>query len=135
LHYPKIFDILFTEREVKKMAKSLNALATQIYNECLADGEPVTEEEALEMARMELNVKTAEIVDAGKEKGKARKPKTVKVSDEKKALFDSILENLDRCVGVEHENVSVLTENKLIEVKIGAKTFKIDLIECRKPKQ
>ena len=117
------------------MAKSLNELATQIYNECLADGEPVTEEEALEMARMELNVKTAEIVDAGKEKGKARKPKTVKVSDEKKALFDSILENLDRCVGVESENVSVLTENKLIEVKIGAKTFKIDLIECRKPKK
>jgi hypothetical protein len=135
LHYPKIFDILFTEREVKKMAKSLNALATQIYNECLADGEPVTEEEALEMARMELNVKTAEIVDAGKEKGKARKPKTVKVSDEKKALFDSILKNLDRCVGVEPENVSVLTENKLIEVKIGAKTFKIDLVECRKPKK
>ena len=58
------------------MAKSLNALATQIYNQCLADGEPVTEEEALEMARMELNVKTAEIVDAGHEKGKTRKPKT-----------------------------------------------------------
>ena len=117
------------------MAKSLNALATQIYNQCLADGEPVTEEEALEMARMELNVKTAEIVDAGHEKGKTRKPKTVKVSDEKKTLFDSILSNLDRCEGVDRENIAVLTENKLIEVKIGAKTFKIDLIECRKPKK
>ena len=117
------------------MAKSLNALATQIYNECLADGEPVTEEEALEMARMELNVKTAEIVDAGKEKGKARKPKTVKVSDEKKMLFDSIFVNLDRCEGIEPESITVLTENKLIEVKIGGKTFKIDLIECRKPKK
>ena len=117
------------------MAKSLNELATKIYNECLADGEPVSEEEALEMARMELNVKTAEIVDAGHEKGKDRKPKTVKVSNEKKALFESIYANLDRCEGVEPENVKVLTENKLIEVKIGDKTFKIDLIECRKPKK
>ena len=115
--------------------KNLEKLAEQIYNECLADGEPVTEEEALEMARMELNVKTAEIVDAGHEKGKVRKPKTVKVSDEKKALFDSILENLDRCVGVELENVSVLTENKLIEAKIGNKTFKINISETRKPKK
>lgn len=115
--------------------KDLNKLAEQIYNECLADGEPVSEEEALEMARMELNVKTAEIVDAGHEKGKARKPKTVKVSDEKKALFDSILTNLDRCEGVEPAGIHVLTENKLIEVKIGDKTFKIDLIECRKPKK
>jgi len=117
------------------MAKSLNALATQIYNECLADGEPVTEEGALEMARMELNVKTAEIVDAGKEKGKVRKPKTVKVSDEKKMLFDSIFTNLDRCEGIEPESITVLTENKLIEVKIGDKTFKINISETRKPKK
>jgi len=117
------------------MAKSLNELATQIYNECLANDEPVTEEEALEIARMELNVKTAEIVNAGHEKGKTRKPKTVKISNEKKALFDSIFTNLNRCEGVEPESITVLTENKLIEVKIGDKTFKIDIIECRKPKK
>lgn len=117
------------------MAKSLNELATQIFNECLADGEPVSEEEALEMARMELGAKTADIVDAGKEIGKARKPKTVKVSDEKKALFESIFINLDKCDGVEPESITVLTENKLIEVKIGDKTFKINISECRKPKK
>jgi hypothetical protein len=50
-------------------------------------------------------------------------------------LFDSIFTNLDRCEGVEPESITVLTENKLIEVKIGAKTFKIDIIECRKPKK
>ena len=63
---------------------------------------------------------------------KDRKPRTSKVSDEKKALFDSILQNIDRCEGVERENVRVLTENKLISVKIGDKTFKIDIIQSRK---
>lgn len=115
--------------------KSLNELATQIYNECLADGEPVTKAEALEMARMELGAKTADIVDAGKEKGGNRKPKVVKVSDEKKALFESIFINLDRCEGVEPAGIHILTENKLIEVKIGDRTFKINISECRKPKK
>ena len=68
-------------------------------------------------------------------KRKQTKPRTVKISDEKQALFQSILENIDRCEYVERENVTVLKENKLIEVKIGEKTFKIDIIEQRKSKK
>jgi len=68
------------------------------------------------------------------EPGKTTKERTVKVSDEKKTLFESILTNIDRCEGVERENVTVLKENKLIEVRIGDKIFKIDLIEQRKKK-
>ena len=66
---------------------------------------------------------------------KPEKPRTVKVSDEKKELFSTILQNLIRCNGVEYENIKVLTENKLIEVKIGEKTFKVDVIECRNKKK
>ena len=62
-------------------------------------------------------------------------PRTTKVSDEKKELFDSIVQNLTRCVPVEQENIKILTQNKLIQVQIGEKTFKIDLIEQRKPKK
>ena len=69
------------------------------------------------------------------EPGKTTKERIVKVSDEKKTLFESILTNIDRCEGVERENVTVLKENKLIEVRIGDKIFKIDLIEQRKKKQ
>ena len=68
------------------------------------------------------------------EPGKTTKERIVKVSDEKKTLFESILTNIDRCEGVERENVTVLKENKLIEVRIGDKIFKIDLIEQRKKK-
>ena len=50
-------------------------------------------------------------------------------------LFDSIVQNLDRCEGVERENVTILNENKLIQVKINGKVFKIDLIEQRPPKK
>lgn len=115
--------------------KDLTKLATKIYNECLADGEPVSMEEATEMAKAEIGAKDVIGYTATEKiKGKS-KPHTVKVSDEKKALFESILINLDRCEGVEPAGIHILTENKLIEVKIGDKTFKIDLIECRKPKK
>ena len=70
---------------------------------------------------------------------KKSKPRTSTVSDEKKALFNCILSNLDRCVTdnfeVSRENITVVKENKLIEVKIGEKTFKIDVIEKRPPKK
>lgn len=67
----------------------------------------------------------------GRKKGT---PRTVHTSDEKKELFNTILTNLTRAEGVEDENIEILKENKLIQVKMGAKTFKIDLIECRPPK-
>lgn len=60
-----------------------------------------------------------------------KKPHTVKVSDEKKALFETILVNLNRCELVDGENVQVLKENKLISVKIGDKVFKIDVIQTK----
>ena len=41
--------------------------------------------------------------------------------------YDDALEN--------YENVEVLNENKLICVKIGEKSFKIDLIEQKKTKK
>ena len=69
------------------------------------------------------------------ERKKPSKPRTVHTSDEKKELFDTILRNLDRADGVLKENITVLKENKLIQVKIGSKTFKIDLIEQRPPKK
>lgn len=68
--------------------------------------------------------------DSGK--GKNSKPRTVVVSDEKKALFENIFGNLAEIYG---ENAKIEKENKLIIVKIGEKTFKIDIIEQRKPKK
>ena len=64
------------------------------------------------------------------EKKADRKPRTVKISDEKQALFKHIFGDLSE----NFDNVQVLKENKLIEVGIGGKIFKIDIIEQRIPK-
>ena len=62
---------------------------------------------------------------------KAKAPKTVVVSDEKMALFDLLWEGLSNFYG---ENAQIIKQNKEISVQIGEKSFKIDLVEHRKPK-
>lgn len=63
---------------------------------------------------------------------KDKKPRTVVTSDEKKELFSVIFNNLTENYG---ENAKIEKENKLIIVQIADRTFKIDLIEQRKPKK
>jgi hypothetical protein len=112
-------------------------LVLEIVKDAEADGEPVTREEAEAMAIMELgakeNVKRYEQSD--KPRKKSDKPKTVKVSDAKKALFVALHDFLTEFGAENGANVSVLTENKLISVEFGGETFKIDLIQQRKPKK
>lgn len=114
----------------------LEKLVAEIMAECEKEGEPISEADAREMAQMELNARG--LTHAGhsvQDPDKPKKPKTVKISDEKKELFESILKNLTRCVPIEQENIKVLKENKLIQVKIGEKIFKIDIIEQRPSKK
>lgn len=113
---------------------TIEKLAEKIYKECLKEGEPVTMEEALEMAEMEAKTKENRRYEGGERKNEEKKPRTVKISDEKKELFNTVLQNLTRTIGVERENITILKENKLIQVKIGEKTFKIDIIEERPKK-
>ena len=104
------------------------AMAEELW---LADHDLESNEEQDELDRKAKQVK----VDAGAEREKKpRKPREIKVSDEKKEIFDCILTNIDRADGVDRENVQVLKENKLILVKIGAKSFEIDIREKRMPK-
>lgn len=60
----------------------------------------------------------------------SKKPKTVKVSQEKQELFNILYEGLFNF----YENVEILKQNKLISVQINGKTFKIDVIETRNKK-
>ena len=87
-----------------------------------------------EQTALEEKAKKVKVNHGAGESGKAKnsKPRTVVVSDEKKELFDEIFINLADVYG---ENAKIEKENKLIIVKIGEKTFKIDLIEQRKPKK
>ena len=111
-------------------------MIAQIMKECADDGEPVTREEAEEMAEMEIKAKGfSAYTTTEKLHKKATKPRKVNVSDEKQLLFETILANLDRCEGVERENIEILNKNKLIGVQIGTKHFKIDITEQRKSKK
>ena len=111
-------------------------LANQIMKECEADGEPVSYEDAKTMAEMEIKAKSQRnYTTTEKSMKKKSKPRVTKVSNEKKAIFDNILQNLDRCEGVSRENIQILKENKLISVQIADTIIKIDLIEQRKPKK
>lgn len=87
----------------------------------------------------ELDTKAKEIrVDTGAKADKPKresKPRTVVVSDEKQALFHEIFGKIDEYCQSIGGNAKIEKENKLIIVQIAEKTFKIDLIEQRKPKK
>lgn len=111
----------------------MEKLIKKIMAECEADGEPVTEEEAREMAEMEIKSKRLKNYTATEKNRKsAKKPRTINTSDEKKLLFQTILANLQESFG---ENVEILNENKAISVQIADKKFKIDIIQNRKPRK
>lgn len=110
---------------------TVEKLAKQIFDECMAEGEPVTEEEALEMARMELGAKEIKNYTQSAEKSvkKPKKPKTVKISDEKQQIFSEIVEFLK-----ENYEIAIETENKLLKIYKNGKEFKLNLSETRQKK-
>ena len=90
-------------------------------------------EGATEETAEELDAKQKEIkinVGARSEKKTERKPKTIKVSDEKTQIFNDLLSFL-----TENYDFSVLKDNKLIEISYNGKKFKLDLIETRQKKK
>lgn len=119
------------DAEIQKSMKILgiskdDAIQMWLEDEGYLDNE---EQNNLEQKAKENKI-TATIHKAGNDKKRASTPKVVKVSDEKVALFNEILSNLEDV----YDFVEVLKKNKLIQVKINEKIFKIDLIEQRKPK-
>lgn len=121
------------DAELQKSMKLLGLTKEEAIEMWLEDEGYLDNEEQTELEKKAKNNKiTATIHGAGGEKKKQSKPKTVKVSDEKRVLFSQIEGFLKNYTT--HE-VEILKENKLIQVKIGEKVFKIDLIEQRPPKK
>jgi len=116
--------------EIKKNCKLLEITETEAIQMWLEDNDYEVNDEQVALDEKAKKVKISHDAKAEGKKSE-KKPRTVKISDEKKELFSTILQNLVRAEGVEPGNVTVLTENKLIQVKIGDKTFKIDIIQQR----
>lgn len=127
-------NIKIDDKQLENLMKNLDLTKDEAVQMYLEDEGYLDNEEQLELdkkAKESGIMRTIhEAKDIEKEKKKTTKPKTVKVSDEKQELFADILENLQKLYG----NVTVLKQNKLIQVQIEEKIFKIDLIEQRPKK-
>ena len=120
------------DEEIKKSMKTLDLTKEEAIQMWIEDNDYEVNEEQAELDAKAKKVKIdhgASAID--KTKSKEKKPRPKVASDEKKELFDKIFSNLQ---DVYKENARIEKENKLIIVKIGEKTFKIDLIEQRAPK-
>ena len=71
-------------------AKTIEDLARQIFLEAKADGEPVTEAEALEMAKMEMGAEEIKNYTQASPERKAKKPRERKVDETKKFILETV---------------------------------------------
>ena len=120
------------DEEIKKSMKALDLTKEDAIQMWLEDNDYEVNEEQAELDAKAKKVKIDHGASAmDKTKSKEKKPRPKVASDEKKELFDEIFSNLQ---DIYKENARIEKEKKLIIVKIGEKTFKIDLIEQRAPK-
>lgn len=105
-------------------------LVKSIMAECEADGEPVTREEAEEMARMEIGAKSERHYE---QSDKKRKPSTKvrKVDETKKHLLGCFKTLLDGLQGAEVKAVKTETE---IAFTYGGDSYTVKLTKHRPPK-
>ena len=109
----------------------LEKLINQIMKECADDGEPVTREEAEEMAEMEIKANGIKNYTQSDVEKKPRKKREVK-KDETKIDFIKNLENyLTNIVN----DVTILNEQREISFKINNDTYSLVLTKHRPPKK
>ena len=116
-------------------------LINQIMKECADDGEPVTREEAEEMAEMEMKAKKdcrRYEVDTTKERKTSTREK--KIDTEKVRLMEllnyCLLEpdRIDDDLSFRIENVSVVNNQKEIVFNVGENDYSLTLTRHRKKK-
>ena len=126
-------NINIPDSEIKSHMANLQLTEEEAIQLYLEDEGYLDNDELEELDSKAKNVKIqhgASSVD--KTEKKEKKPRTVKTSDEKQGLFDNMYHFLVETYG---NSVEIIKENKLLTLKIGEKTFKVDLIEQRPPKK
>ena len=120
------------DADIQNFMKSLDLSKEDAIQMWLEDNDYEVNEEQAELDAKAKKVKIDHGASAVDKTQKEKKSRPKVASDEKKELFDEIFSNLSDVYG---QNARIEKENKLIIVQIGEKTFKIDLIEQRKPKK
>ena len=119
--------------EIKSHMENLQLTEEEAIQLYLEDEGYLDNEELEELDSKAKKVKIQHEASAvDKTDKKEKKPRTVKISDEKQGLFNNIYNFLVETYG---DSVEIVKENKLLTLKIGEKTFKVDLIEQRQPKK
>ena len=125
-------NINIPDSEIKSHMAKLQLTEEEAIQLYLEDEGYLDNEELEELDSKAKKVKIQHYASAvDKTEKKEKKPRTVKISDEKQGLFDNIYHFLVETYG---DSVEIVKENKLLTLKIGEKTFKVDLIEQRPKK-
>ena len=121
-------------KEVENLISSLEISQDEAIELWLTDNglEENGEQAELDEKASKVHINKDAYIDENK---KPRKKPEIKVSDEKQELFSVILNNLQENYDQPNEKVKILTKNKLISVEINGITFKIDIVQTRKPKK
>lgn len=120
--------------DLNKMMKNLELSKEEAIDLWLTDNDFETDEEQDELDKKAKKVRVQHDAVGAEPRKKSDKPRTVKVSDAKKELFNQFSQFLTDFCEKNAASYSILTENKLFQVNFCGETFKIDLIQQRKPK-
>lgn len=122
--------IEISNNAIRNLMDACGCSIEEAVNIWLTDHDFIVNEEQEELDKFAKGAKIADVRDKKRTKT-SQKPREIKVSAEKRELFSEIWSDLE---DVYRNSVKVLKENKLLEVKINGKTFKIDIIEQRPSK-
>lgn len=119
------------QEELASMMELLRISEDEALSLWLCDNDYITDEEQEALDSKAKKIKIQLHAKADIRKKREQKPRTVKISDEKKHLFSCIRE----CLENNYTNVKIEKENKLFLITTDTgKVFKIDLIEQRPKK-
>lgn len=119
--------------KIKNLMAKLDLTEEEAIDTWLEDNNYQINEEQASLDKIANQIRISRGADGEKkENPKPRKPREVKISDEKKQLFHIIYSAL---LELGNSNVEILKENKAFQCKIGEKTFKVDIIEHKQPKK
>ena len=122
------------DKELEKSMEKLELSLEDAIDLWLADNDYEIDEEQEELDEKAKKVKIQHDATMDKTREKSAKPRTVKTSDAKKEVFYQFSEFLKRFCEENPACYSILTENKMFQLKFGGEIFKIDIIQQRHKK-
>lgn len=108
-------------------------LITEIMEEAEKDGEPVTREEAEEMAEMELKAKGVKRYEMAETAPKEKKKREVRLDDVKVAFINELVSIFDYQQMA--NQVEIVNPQREISFRIGEDLYSLTLTKHRPPKE